>query len=136
MTDNFDWSEFERKNEGASNLIAQASASLAQGKRRHNLHKMTPVWAWLYLTQGMERYQVTGNEWQSVSEQEILQIVEKCSFTELDDMSEMPDVKSGRMFGIGLNCWWGSEIKAAKFGNTETDGILFFVVKVKSITDS
>jgi hypothetical protein len=128
MTDNFDKSNSEFY-QTAEDLLKRAESQLTANKKRQHIRKMTPVWAWIHITHSMERYQVLGDRWQEMTETEILQLVEKCEFTELDDMSENSNVKARLWFEIGLNGWWGSEIKASKFGNTETDGILFFIGK-------
>jgi len=128
MTDNFDKSNSELY-QTAEDLLKRAESQLTANQRRQHIRKMTPVWAWIHITHSMERYQVLGDRWQEMTETEILQLVEKCEFTELDDMSENSNVKARLWFDIGLNGWWGSEIKASKFGNTETDGILFFIAK-------
>ncbi|MUG95120.1 hypothetical protein F7734_23260 [Scytonema sp. UIC 10036] len=128
MTDNFDESNSE-SSQAIEDLLKRASSHLTANQRCQRIRKMTPVWAWLYITQGMERYQVLGDNWHEVTEPEILELTSKCQFTELDDMSENSNAKAGLWFDIGLNGWWGSEIKACKFGNTETDGILFFFAK-------
>ena len=128
MTDNLDKSNSELY-QTAQDLLKRTELRLSATEKRHQIRKMTSVWAWLHITQDMKRYQVSGDHWQEVTEQEILQLVDKCEFTELDDMSENSDAKARQMFDIGLNGWWGSEIKACKFGNTEADGILFFIAE-------